>query len=159
LLFTHWVQASAVSFAPQNRMNTGVGPIIRRFRPTSKRKCGLSLRRCNPPMKKALVINAPHSKSVSGYDFRSFEKIFSSGVGPTYIVSDYDREQLPAGSKVIIIDNEYEKRAEAQLAEFTFAEMAGNGQARYDVHLVNPKMVPYKKERLNRNGVAIVDDP
>jgi hypothetical protein len=42
LLFTHWVQASAVSFAPQNRMNTGVGPIIRRFRPTSKRKCGLS---------------------------------------------------------------------------------------------------------------------
>jgi hypothetical protein len=42
LLFTHWVQASAVSFAPQNRMNTGVGPIIRRFRPTSKRKCGIS---------------------------------------------------------------------------------------------------------------------
>ena len=25
---------------PQNRMDTGVGPIIRRFRPTSKRKCG-----------------------------------------------------------------------------------------------------------------------
>src|ERR1019366_8817672 len=41
LLFTHWVQASGVSFAPQNRMNTGVGPIIRWFTPTSKGKCGL----------------------------------------------------------------------------------------------------------------------
>lgn len=109
-------------------------------------------------MKKALVISAPHSKSVSGYDFRSFEGIFSSGIGPTYIISDDDREQLPTGSKVVIINNEDEKRAEAQLTEFKFAEMAANGQARYDVHLVNPKMVPYKKERLNRNGVAIIDD-
>jgi hypothetical protein len=110
-------------------------------------------------MKKALVISAPHSKAVSGYDFRSFEGIFSSRIGPTYIISDFDREQLPPGSKVIIIDNEYEKRAEARLAEFKLAEMAGNGQARYDVRLVNPKMVSYKKERLNRNGVAIIDDP
>src|ERR1019366_5605384 len=41
LLFTHWVQASGVSLRRQNRINTGVGSIIRRFRPTSKRKCGL----------------------------------------------------------------------------------------------------------------------
>ena len=110
-------------------------------------------------MKKALVISAPHSKAVSGYDYRSFEGIFSSGIGPTYIISDYDRRQLPTGSKIVILDNDYEKRAEAQLTRFSFAEMAGNGQARYNVHVVNPKMVPYKKERLNRNGVAIIDDP
>src|ERR1019366_1126313 len=41
LLFTHWVQASGVSLRRQNRINTGVGSIIRRFRPTSKRKCGV----------------------------------------------------------------------------------------------------------------------
>jgi hypothetical protein len=110
-------------------------------------------------MKKALVISAPPSKAESGYDSHSFEKIYLSGVGPTYIISDRDREQLPPGSKVILIDNESEKRAEAQLTGFSFAEMAANGQARYDVHLVNPKMVAYKKESLNRNGVAIIDDP
>ncbi len=109
-------------------------------------------------MKKALAISAPHSKAVSGYGFRSFEKIFSSGIGPTYIISDYDRGQLAPGSKLIILDDDQEKRAESELTGFSFAEMAGNGQARYNVHHANPKMVPYKKERLNRNGVAIIDD-
>jgi len=109
-------------------------------------------------MKKALVISAPHSKAASGNDFHSFEGIFTSGVGPTYIISDSEREQLPIGSKVVILDNDYEKRAEAQLKGFSKAEMAGNGQQRYDVQLDKPKMVPYKKERLNRNGVAVIDD-
>jgi hypothetical protein len=109
-------------------------------------------------MKKALVISAPSSKAASGYDFRSFEGIYSSGVGPTYIISDVERSQLPLGSKVIIIDNEREKRAEAELVGFRFSEVAGNGQARYDVQLVKPKMVPYKAVRLNRNGIAVIDD-
>lgn len=110
-------------------------------------------------MKKTLVIGAPQRMVTSGDDFSSFERMFMSGVGPTYIISDSEREQLPIGCKVVILDNVYEKRAEAQLTGFSKAEMAGNGQQRYNVHFVNPKMVPYKKERLNRSGVAVIDDP
>jgi hypothetical protein len=47
-------------------------------------------------------------------------------------------------------------RAEGELTELIPKSKTGSGIQRYDVHIRNLKMVPYKPERLNRNGIAVI---
>jgi len=49
-----------------------------------------------------------------------------------------------------------QKRAEGELIRLVRNGKAGNGIQRYDVHIKNLRMVSYKPESLNRNGVAII---
>jgi len=82
--------------------------------------------------------------------------MLSSGFAAGYILSEKDVAQVNTGCDVILLDKEKEKRAAGQLKKLKKAEKAGNGQQRYDVYFEHREQVPYKSERLNKNGVAIV---
>jgi hypothetical protein len=108
---------------------------------------------------KALVISGRQDKVDQGSgDSASFDEIVASGVGPSYIISDKEQEQLTPGSKVVILDKDRGRRSESRLRELRPTERADNGKQRYDVCFEIPVTpVNYRNERLNHNGVAIID--
>jgi hypothetical protein len=57
---------------------------------------------------------------------------------------------------VVLLCKDTEKRAEGKLVKLVPTGKTDNGIERYDVYFENIKMVPYKAERLNRNGVAVI---
>ena len=103
---------------------------------------------------KTLVLHAPPSK-FSGPG-KTFEAMLSSGFAVGYILSDDAVAQLNPGCQVILLDKKSGKRAVGQLKELVEDKKAGNGHQRYNVYFENGKQVPYKPERLNRNGVALI---
>jgi len=112
-------------------------------------------------MKKALVVSALEVKSRHQPDYKTFERIYRSCVGPGYVLSDRELALVPVGSKLIMIDRENEKSAEAEILEFRKAGLAGNNQQRYDIYLGKPRMVDYgafENVVLNRAGIAIIDE-
>ena len=102
-----------------------------------------------------LVINAPKAK-VEQTRAQSFEATFASGVGDGYAITKILFAQLSAGCGVVLLDKDQGKRAEGTLVQLVPTEKTENGIQRYDVHIKNLKMVPYKPESLNRNGVAVI---
>ena len=102
-----------------------------------------------------LVINAPKAKAEQESK-RSFESTLTSGVGDGYAITKGLFAQLSAGCGVVLLDKDQGKRAEGTLVQRVPTEKAGNGIQRFDVHIKNLKIVRYKSERLNRNGIAIV---
>jgi hypothetical protein len=102
-----------------------------------------------------LVINAPKTK-VQEENKQSFEKTFRSGIGDEYAIWSHWVPLLVTGSRVVLLSKDEELRAEGELLELIPKSKTGSGIQRYDVHIKNLKMVPYKPERLNRNGVAII---
>ena len=108
---------------------------------------------------KALVISVPQSRVEPGtYYSVTFDEIVASGIGPSYIVSDSEREQVPVGCKVVILDKDRRRRSESRLKEFRPTEKAANGKQRYDVCFETPvTAVDYQDEPLNRNGIAVIE--
>jgi hypothetical protein len=102
-----------------------------------------------------LVINAPKAKVIQESK-QSFEATFASGVGDGYAIAKSLFGQVSTGSGVVLLDKDQEKRAEGTLVQLVPTEKTGNGIQRYNVHIRNLKMVPYKPESLNRNGVAVI---
>ncbi|MGC2616458.1 MAG: hypothetical protein WA354_20665 [Terracidiphilus sp.] len=102
-----------------------------------------------------LVIHAP-SKKTQQENKRSFHQTFESGVGDNYAISKNLFYRLSAGCNVILLDKWKDLRAEGTLVRLEKTEKAGNGLQRYDVQIENLRMVPYKPENLNRNGVAVI---
>jgi len=102
-----------------------------------------------------LVMNAPRAKSEQE-NKQSFEATFESGIGDGYAISKGLFSRLSAGSGVVLLDKDQGKRAEVMLLQLVPTEKTGNGIQRYDVHVKNLKMVPYKPESLNRNGVTVI---
>jgi hypothetical protein len=103
-----------------------------------------------------LVIHAPRQKVQPGGYWKSFERIFELSVGFGYAIASTLFAQLNPGDGVVLLDKDKRLRAEGKLVKLEPAGKAGNGVARYDVHIGNLKMVPYKPESLNRNGVAVI---
>jgi len=104
-----------------------------------------------------LVIHAPDYRVKGGA--KSFEAIFESGIGPGYAISQKDLSRLPPDSKVVLLrKDKNQKRAEGRLVKLVFTGgTIPQGIKRYDVHFNDRKLVPYKAERLNRFGVAVID--
>jgi hypothetical protein len=102
-----------------------------------------------------LVINAPKAK-VQEENKQSFEKTFTSGVGDEYAIWSHLVSLLVPGSRVVLLSKDEGLRAEGGLTELVPGSKTGSGIQRYNVHIANLRMVPYKPERLNRNGIAVI---
>jgi hypothetical protein len=102
-----------------------------------------------------LVINAPMAK-VQQQGSRSFYSTFKSSVGDEYAISASLRAQLSPGCKVVLLSTDEDKRAEGDLVKLVPKSKTKSGMQRYDVHIKNLKMVPYKPENINRYGVAVI---
>ncbi|MGD0415532.1 MAG: hypothetical protein ABSA80_09280 [Terriglobales bacterium] len=102
-----------------------------------------------------LVINAPKAK-IRQTNAQSFETTLTSCVGDGYAIWKTLVAQVNTGSGVVLLDKDQKKRAEGTLVRLVPIEKTGNGIQRYEVHMKNLRIVPYKSERLNRNGVAVI---
>lgn len=102
-----------------------------------------------------LVIHAPTAKARKEGK-RSFEETVKAQIGDGYAIAKKLVSQLSSGNKVVVLDKWKDARAEGKLVQLVKKEKAGNGIQRYDVHIRDLKIVPYKPESLNRNGIAII---
>ena len=104
-----------------------------------------------------LVIHAPHSE-VKQNQNQSFNQTFTTGRGDGYAISSGLFTQISPGDAVVMICKVHKKQAEGRIKELCPTVKAGNGIQRYDVLMVDLKMVPYTHEsiRLNRNGVTVI---
>jgi hypothetical protein len=82
--------------------------------------------------------------------------LITSRVGDGYAITQNLFSKLSPGCGVVLLCKDSEKRAEGTLVELVPTGKTDNGIERYDVHFESMKMVPYKSERLNRNGVAVI---
>ena len=105
-----------------------------------------------------LVIHAP-DYTVIKQGKKSFDAVLRSGVGVGYAISANDVSRLSPGSKVVLLrKDKNQKRVEGQLVKLVPTHTyTPQGIRRYDVHIAGLKLVPYKPERLNHYGVAILD--
>jgi site-specific DNA-methyltransferase (adenine-specific) len=104
-----------------------------------------------------LVIHAPEHTAKLGAP--GFQQILSTGIGPGYAISPKDVSRLPAGSPVILLRKDRNPaRAEGWLGKppVPTNDHTHNGRRRYDVHMVDLKQVPYKPEKLNYYGYAVI---
>ena len=86
-------------------------------------------------------------------------RIYSSGIGRDYVISETELAQLQCGiSCVILLSNPEEKSARALLKELEPVNTpAPPGKKRFNVHFGKPKMEKHQMIRVNRFSVAIVD--
>jgi hypothetical protein len=103
----------------------------------------------------ALVIHAPKEKNQTESK-RSFDTTFKSGIGDGYAIWKSLASQITPNCKVIVLSKDERKRAEGVLVKLVPVEKTASGIQRYDVKMRDLKMVPFKDERLNRNGVAVL---
>jgi hypothetical protein len=102
-----------------------------------------------------LVINAPREK-VQAEAKKSFQNTFDTGIGEGYAIAMKLFEQCRPGCTVVLLSKDERKRAEGKLVKLVPTVKTGSGMQRYDVYIDNMRMVPYKSEALNRNGVAVI---
>jgi len=102
-----------------------------------------------------LVIHAP-DYSVK-YGAKNFEAVLADGVGKGYAIFQKDISKLPPNSTVVLLRKDKNKRrAEGLLVKLVpITKKSPQGIQRYDVHIKNLTVVPYKPEKLNRYGVAV----
>ncbi|NQT74322.1 MAG: hypothetical protein HQ553_16390 [Chloroflexi bacterium] len=103
-----------------------------------------------------LVIHAPSNKPGK----TSFKKTVADQKGNRYAINSKIAPKAQPGCTVIVLDKPWKQRAEGILVELEFltGDKAGAGIQRYNVHMKGLKQVPYKPERLNRNGVNFIED-
>jgi hypothetical protein len=104
-----------------------------------------------------LVINAPKAKAEQEGK-RSFVDTLASGVGDGYAIWRSLFAQLSPGCRVVLLCKDAEKRAEGRLVKLEPNGKTDSGVQRYDVYMASLREVEYKSERLNRNGVAIINN-
>src|SRR5258708_6639858 len=104
-----------------------------------------------------LVIHAPQWKE-NEKDAKSFRQILSSGVGGGYAIADNLRKKLYPGCRVVLLCAARRQRAEGTLQKLVESGSTRSGMKRYDVHIEDFRTLdPYKHERLNRQGVAVIE--
>ena len=103
-----------------------------------------------------LIIHAPDYRVKDGA--KSFEKVLADGIGEGYAIGQKYISKLPQGSKVVLLRKDRDKkRAEGTLVKLISTNRyTPQGIQRYDVHTKGLTVVPFKSERLNRFGVAII---
>ena len=100
-----------------------------------------------------LVIHAPANGKTP------FSTIFATGVGLGYAIYESIISKLTIpGSTVVLLAKDQKLRAEGVLVKppVRTSERISNAW-RYDVHVEKFTMVPYKSEKLNPCGVAVID--
>jgi hypothetical protein len=102
-----------------------------------------------------LVVNAP-KRTVHQENAKSFEKTFQSGIGDGYAISKNLFDQLSPCCVVVLLSKDQKLRAEGRLIKLVSTTKTKNGIQRYDVYIENIAIVPYRPERLNRNGIAVI---
>src|SRR5438045_1079830 len=101
-----------------------------------------------------LVINVPSWKeNESGA--KSFRQICSDQVASGFAIWTRLIDRINPGCPVVLLCKDQRRRAEGKIARLIPTEKTGSGIQRYDVHIVDLRLVPYKPEDLNRNGVAV----
>jgi hypothetical protein len=109
----------------------------------------------------SLVIHAPDYQ-VYENDKKSFKDTFETGVGRGYALNSTILRQIPSVDRVVLLCKDKRRRAEGDLVKLEPATKDGkpwftnNHIRRYDVYVENFKLVPYRFEELNRNGVAVI---
>jgi hypothetical protein len=78
------------------------------------------------------------------------------GIGKGYAIPSTQIGLVAPKCKVVLLSKDQKRRAEGILVRLKPTKKAGNGQQRYDVHVRGFKKVPYRPERLTRNGIAII---
>lgn len=102
-----------------------------------------------------LVIHAPRSTVVSKHA-KSFEKTYKDGLGEGYAIYRSIVHEVHPGCTVVLLSKDQELRAEGKLVKLVATTKTDNGCQRYDVHIEGLKKVPYKPEKLNHCGVALI---
>lgn len=105
----------------------------------------------------SLIINAPKQQEISR-NAQSFEQTLSTGIGAGYAINRNLFQQIHPGCKVVLLSKDRKLRAEGELIRLVPTCKTKNGIQRYDVHVSGFVKVPYRSERLNRNGVALKDE-
>ena len=90
-----------------------------------------------------LVINAPKAKAQEE-NKRSFKITFDRRIGDEYAIWSHWVSFIVPGCNVVLLSKDEELRAEGELVELVPKSKTGSGIQRYDVHMKNLKMVPYK---------------
>lgn len=103
----------------------------------------------------SLVINAPKQQVVLN-NKKSFQETFGSGIGQGYAIWRTLFNQIYPGCKVVLLCKDERRRGEGILEKLVPTDKTINGIQRYDVHIRDLRIVSYKPENLNRNGVAVV---
>jgi hypothetical protein len=101
-----------------------------------------------------LILHAPTRGTLEHK--RSFQNTFACGVGDEYAIPQNLVTKLSTGCKVVLLDKDEERRAEGRLVKLEPASKANNGIQRYNVYISDLEMVPYRPERLQRTGVAVI---
>lgn len=106
-----------------------------------------------------LVIHAPDARAREGKT--SFEYILEKGIGDGYAIYEKDYFRLSEGSGVVLLRKDGNKRrAEGRLVRLAeTGDKTPQGITRYNVYFRDMREVPYRPERLNRFGVAVIDEP
>ena len=103
---------------------------------------------------KTLVIHAPKSKCNPTLG-NCFANYFRTGRGKDYVIGKGNKSKLTIpGSPLVLLDKESKLRAEGVLVDLVAKKKTP--QQRYDVLFKDQKKVPYKPERLNHYGVAVI---
>jgi len=103
-----------------------------------------------------LVIHAPDYRVKNGG--KSFEAILEDGIGPGYAIWDKWVKIIRSGLTVVLLrKDKNKKRAEGILDTLVGTNRYVNGVQRHDIHIKGLTIVPYKSEKLNRYGVAVID--
>lgn len=115
----------------------------------------------------SLVIHAPEYQ-LGREDTMSFDDTFTKGVGKGYALNKTILRKLSPdgmirpGRRVVLLSKDRRLRAEGKLVRLEPAIRDGrpwftnNHIRRYNVYIENFEMVPYRPEKLNRNGVAVI---
>ena len=102
-----------------------------------------------------LVIHAPKEKA-ERENKRSFEQTLISSIGDEYAIPRSSFAKLSTGCKVVLLCKDDKKQAEGKLVELVEKSKTANGIQRYDVHMKDLRLVPYKSEALGRTGIAVI---
>jgi hypothetical protein len=102
-----------------------------------------------------LVIHAPETTVISK-NAKSFEKTYKDGLGEGYAIYRSIISEVHPGCTVVLLSKDQKLRAEGRLVKRVPTTKTDNGIQRYDIHIEGLKMVPYKSERLNHCGVALI---
>jgi hypothetical protein len=103
-----------------------------------------------------LVIHAPDYRVKP--NVKSFEAIMADGIGDGYAIFQTDKDRLHSGCTVVLLRKDRNrKRAEGRLVKLEeINRKTPQGIQRYDIYFNERKHVPYKAEKLNRYGVAVI---
>jgi len=102
-----------------------------------------------------LVVHAPEYMSRS-QGKRSFQETVRHGVGEGYAIAKRLHARCVIGCKAVLLCKDAKKRAEGRLTKLVPTVKTDNGIQRYDVYMRGLRLVSYKPERLNRNGIAVL---